>query len=331
MRYRATKPADLRIARDFLPGAYKYSAQMLEDLPRLWETMLHEGRLNSMVVEGADGSVLGVGLSVFVADDFAARQIATPRPYLSARLHEMIAAGRSPVLDRREIARANGGAGLSLMPLHFSTASFDMSDPEIVRIVLAAQDTFRFVHAGYRVRLVLKEVVGIGLCRYMVSSGLKLHCDYAGNRDVAALHEDERPYMLAAGHAEFPVGSTLSMMFAPPILRFRFSPAEQRLLRAALLLESDEAAAAELNLSRDTLRKHWSSIYERVRGVDPQFFPDEGDQQADNGVRGRGKRRHLLQYLQLYMEELRPYPRARQAAPQWHSPQRRRAAANAVA
>jgi hypothetical protein len=40
-----------------------------------------------------------------------------------------------------------------------------------------------------------------------------------------------------------------------------------------------------------------------VQFAEPLFFPDEPERTG----RGRGKRRHLLRYLTLHMEELRPY------------------------
>jgi len=309
MRYRTTRPADLRAARDFIPAGYNYTAEVREALPSIWENLLRAGQLNAMTVEDADGSVRSVGLSVFVSDNFADEVLAQPRPYLNARLHALILAGQSPVLDAQAIAKGNSGTGLTLMPLHFATAAFDKSDPEINRLLLTAGDTFRLTHAGFRVKRMVKEVVGLDLCRYMISCGTPLFCDYSripAFAHVCALPNAERPYLMAVNHVDLPLGSTLSMMFAPSKRRFNFSSAEQKLLRSAILLDSEDEVAAELGLTRDTLRTQWRSIYERVRNVDPAFFPDDGDL-AHDGARGRGKRRHLLQYLQVYMEELRPY------------------------
>ena len=254
-----------------------------------------------------------VGLSVFVTEDFARQALTAPEPHLNARLHRMIVEDRSPILDKAAVAKANSGRGLTLMPLHFAMANFDASDPEIRRIVLAAQDTFRLTHAGFRVDLMLKEVIGTDLCRYMVATGLKIHCDFAAEpmwQATGHLPETERPYLLSASPAEMPLGSTLSMMFSPPARRFNFSPAEQKLLRAALLLDTDEELARELCLSPDTLRKQWRSIFERVLMADPLFFADEEEAVANGTSRGRGKRRQLLQYLHNYLEELRPYRKA---------------------
>jgi hypothetical protein len=310
MRFRLTRPEDLAIARDFVPACYGYAAHVREALPTIWAGLLQAGQLNTAVVEDPSlppgKRVRGVGFSVFVSDDFADDALAAPVPYLNARLHEMILAGRSPVLDSRQIAEANCNGGLTLMPLHFATASFDTADPEVMRTLAAAHDLFRLVHAGYRVKRIVKEVVGVGLYRYMLSSGMKLHTDYsdlASGAGLASLAAEERPFLLAAEHSELPVGSFHAMNFITGEVRFRFSPAEQKLLFCALLHETDEDIAGDLGLSPDTLRKQWRSIYERVLSADPLFFPDEPER---NG-RGREKRRHLLRYLRLHMEELRPH------------------------
>ena len=291
MRFRLTRPEDFCVARNFVPAAYCYAPEIREALPAIWAALDEAGQLNTAVVEDpalpAQARVRGVGLSVFVDDCFADAALASPIPYLNARLHELIRAGRSPVLDRRRIADANRGEGLTLMPLHFAAPSFDTADPEVMRTLSAAHDLFRIVHAGYRVKRIVKEVVGIDLCRYMVASGMHLRTDYrdlASGARLAGLGPDRRPYLLAVEHCELPVGSFHSMMFISGEARFRFSPAEQKLLLCALLHETDEDIAADAGLTLDTLRKHWRSIYQRVLFVDPLFFPDEPER---SGPRAR--------------------------------------------
>jgi hypothetical protein len=308
MRFRLTQPNDFGAARDLVPAGYRYSSKTREALPRIWTELLRAGALNTAVVEDPalpqPERLRGVGLSVFVTDDFADEALRLREPYLNARLHEMILGGRSPVLTQAEIAKGNTNGGLTLMPLHFATRSLDIGIPDVMRTLTAAQDLFRLVHAGCRVKRVIKDVVNIDLCRFMQSSGMRLVTDYKGALpDSADLDPHQRPYLLAAEHAELALGTTMSMMFITGEVRFRFSPAEQRLLQCALYHEHDEDVAADLVISLDTLRKHWRSIYQRVQFADPLFFPDEPDR---NG-RGRGKRRHLLRYLTLHMEELRPY------------------------
>jgi hypothetical protein len=107
------------------------------------------------------------------------------------------------------------------------------------------------------------------------------------------------------------------MMLITEPVRFRFSPAEQKLLFCSLLHDTDEDIATDLGLSLDTLRKQFRSIYQRVLMVDPCFFDGEGAAEIQGNARGRGKRRWLLRYLRMHMEELRPHrplARARQRA-----------------
>jgi hypothetical protein len=310
MRFRLTRPDDFVLARDFVPAAYRYGTEVRDALPAIWTGLLQAAQLNTAVLEDPSlphkDRLRGVGLSVFVTDEFADDVLRSRAPYLNARLHEMIRAGRSPVLTQREIAKANTNGGLTLLPLHFATPSVDCGDPVVMRTLTAAQDLFRLVHAGYRIKRIVKEVVDVNLCTFMQSAGMRLVTDYADTPAADRLRgvpPHERPYLLAIDHADLPLGTSMSMMFITGEVRFCFSPAEQKVLLCALLHETDEDIADDLGLSLDTLRKHWRSIYQRVLFVDPLFFPD---QPRENG-RGRGKRRRLLRHLLMHMEELRPY------------------------
>jgi len=96
-------------------------------------------------------------------------------------------------------------------------------------------------------------------------------------------------------------------MFTTPRLRFFLSPAEKRLLICELVRESDKRIADNLCLSEDTIRKHWKSIFQRVLDVDASFFQEESQPKVVEGIRGRGKRHDLVNYLQQHMAELRPH------------------------
>jgi hypothetical protein len=308
MQFRLARSDDLRIARDLVPPAYRYSSTMREELPAIWASLLRSGQMTPVVVEDpglpAGEWVRGVGLSVFVTDDFADTALRTPQPFLNARLHEMICAGRSPILTRRQIAEANTNGGLTLMPLHFATRSFDISDPAVVRTLIAAQDLFRIMHAGCRIKRMVKEVVHAGLCQVMQSTGMRLVTDYQEVADaVRNLPPEERPFLLAFDHADLAFGSAMSLVFTTGDVRFQFSPAEQKQLQCALLYENDEDIATDLGLSLDTLHTHWRSIHRRVLSVDPECYPED----RDNGGRGRGKRGRLLRYLNMNMQGLRPH------------------------
>lgn len=310
MRLRQTRPEDLTTALGFIPDSYGYDTRLRPRLPALWADMLRKGQLGSGVVEDmsrpAEERVRGVGLSVFVEDSFADQELANPRPNLNARLMELVASGNSPVLDRRRIAAGNAGSGLTLMPLHFATPRFDDVDPEVSRTLAAGHELLRLVHAGHRIRRIFKEVAGINLARFLVSTGMRIHTDFAAAPDFAGSRQPaDRPYLMAAEGAALPVGSALWLMLMGAEPRFGLSPAEQKVLFSALLHETDEEIAEELCISPETLGKHWRSIYNRILTVDPEFFPITDERPG----RGRGKRHRLLRYIRNHMEELRPWPR----------------------
>jgi hypothetical protein len=315
VHFRLTQPGDFQAALAFVPLAYRYAPRVRDALPELWSSLLRSGQLTSGVVEDPTATpghqVLGVGLSVFVKDAFADEVLARPRPYLNAHLHELLLAGDAPVLSQREIAAQNAGSGLTLLPLHFCTNSLDVSVPDVLRALTAGQELFRILHSGYRVNRVVKEVVNVDLCRFMLSTGMLLATDYADQLPtlgLGALPESERPYLLTIRSSEMPLGSPMAAMFLAAPTRFAFSPAEQRVLLCALLRETDEEIARDLGLAQDTVRKHWKSAFQRVQSQIPGFFADNGDSHLEfngNG-RGREKRRYLLRHLQMHMEELRP-------------------------
>lgn len=315
MHFRFTQPDDFHAALALVPLAYRYAPRVRDALPGLWSSLLQSGRLISGVVEDPTAApghqVLGVGLSVFVKDAFADAVLAQPRPYLNARPHDLLLAGDAPILSQREIAAQNAGSGLTLLPLHFCTASLDVSVPDVLRTLTAGQELFRILHSGFRVNRVVKEVVNVDLCRFMLSTGMLMATDYADQLPTlgpGALPESERPYLLTIRRSEMPLGSPMAAMFLAAPACFAFSPAEQRVLLCALLRETDEEIAHDLGLAQDTIRKHWKSAFQRVQSHTPGFFADNGGSRPElngNG-RGREKRRYLLRHLQMHMEELRP-------------------------
>ncbi len=315
MQFRTTRPQDFSVASRLILEGYRYAPAVIEALPELWTRLFRNGQLITVVVEEncADGliRIQGVGLSVFVDDRFADDALANPKPYLNARLHEMILAGDSPLLEPKQIAGANLDGGLNLLPLHFFTPSLNIGEQEVRRVLTAAQDAFRLMHAGFNLKRMLKEVIGTGLRDIMVATGMHLVDPYD---DLSPLAESERPYLLAVDRQNMQFGSPMAIFFDTAPARFHFSQAEQRLLMCARMHDDDERIANDLNLSMETVRKHWKSIFQRVQDTEYGFFQEEQDESQREGVRGRGKRRRLLRYLHLHMEELRPHGNGKQAS-----------------
>ena len=68
-----------------------------------------------------------------------------------------------------------------------------------------------------------------------------------------------------------------------------------------MLEVADEDIAARLHVSLDAIKKRWRSIYRKVDLADPGLLAD-----VDSGT---ARRRALLNYLKMHLEEIRPYSR----------------------
>jgi len=214
MRRRLTQPKDLLIAQSLLPSAYRYSSTTFDALAGIWKELLISRQLIGAVVEQPPNQILGIGLSVFVTDDFVEDLLSNPIPYLNARLHDMILAGESPVLTANQIAKDNLGNGLNLIPLHFLTP--DVMTCDSAKKLAASQDLFRIMHGGFKVKRIIKEVVNSFHCLLMQNTGLKLMCDYASSYPEFSLEKlpaEERPYLLTLSYEEMLIGGPVGNVY----------------------------------------------------------------------------------------------------------------------
>jgi len=97
-------------------------------------------------------------------------------------------------------------------------------------------------------------------------------------------------------------GSSVVELFHYEPPRFFFSALEQELLKCSLFGDTDEDLAEFLSVAPVTLKKRWSSIYDRVEAEMPEMLGG----MAEDAKRGMEKKRHLLQYLRHHLGELRP-------------------------
>ena len=287
-------------------------------MPSLWSRLLVAGQLHGGAMVDPHpshaGSVVGFGLSVFVDNAFVEEYFRAPRPYLSALVYDRMLTDRSPVLTREALRLANTDGTLNLLVLHFGMRESDPPTSRELEIVEKGRLGFRLTHEGYRVRRVMQEVYGsLGLA-YMKAGGFRLACDFsayyadrAGIEPTPAMH----PYLMAIAQddpeSRLP-GSAVSYMFQHVNPRFAFAPAEQRVLFRTLMDETDETVSDRLGVSRDTVKKVWRRIYQRVAAVDSELL-EGGDQSGDPHLMagGRERRLRLLRYLRYHLEELRPF------------------------
>ncbi len=315
MRFRLTRREDLTTALGFISDAFGYPPALRAQLPALWEALMRTGELGTGVVENgpptAARQVVGVGLTVFVENDYAEAELANPRPGLNARLMDAIARGRSPVLDRRRVAAGNREGDLTLVALHFASPQVGELNLDALKTLAASLDLLRLISAGHSTKRVIIEAVDDTCARFLEAAGMPVHADFspeAAGRGTFGPGECHR--LMRADCDALPLGSAMWMTLLGGTPRFGFSPAEQKVLFSALLHEADNEIAAELCISPETLSKHWRSIYNRVLLVDPLFFPEH--KRAEG--RGRDKRRRLMRHIQGHMEELRPWTVERRRA-----------------
>lgn len=312
-------PENLAGALALLPPGLPFSPDLRAGLPDLWRQLLSRGQLHGMAIEDAarppGQRVVGLGLSGFLDVDFADRFARQPFPYATTAIYETERRGDRVLLTETELAAPNADGSLTLFVLHYGQAVW-FDDPQGLAILAMGHAAFRFAHEGYGIARVFQEAYGPQR-DFLRAGGFLLKSDYAAWHDAAAPTPppDQRPYLMGLDRNDpesvLP-GTTVSFLFQRRPARFGFSPAEQRVLLSALVVESDPHIAERLQLSPNTLKSTWRSIYDRIQRIDPALAGDDhATPRVEVATRGREKRRRLLEYLRLHMEELRPVPRSR--------------------
>jgi len=257
---------------------------------------------------GSD-SVQMIGASVFLHNRFFDSYLSQPKPGLPELLYEEILAGNSPVLSADEIRRANSHEGLHLLMAHFALRNPDLSDPKTQELMFAVNSAFFFFYGGYRLKTAMQEVYGRQAAEYMKAGGFRIadHFDAPlGSKDEPS--PDVHRYLLLLRREEIQPSAVnpLSFLFYPMQPRIHFSGSEQKVLELALLNQSDAEIASGIGVSLDAVKKTWRRAFERVSRTSPHLLAGD-EASATLGARGVEKRRHLLDYLRIHLEELRPH------------------------
>jgi hypothetical protein len=294
-----------------LPTGFRANLQVRRRLIHLWEQLVAGGAMTFTVVEDLEqrypNSIEGFGLSIFVTDRFFDEFCKSPRPYMSSLLYERMLAGEADRLAREDIAETNSTTGLNIVVLHFGMRNEDLAELRTMQMLAMGSAGFYFFHGGYRIKSILNEVYGEQEARFMKCGGFRLLRDFQRESpvDFEGLAPRHYPYlfMLQQDWIEPGAVNPLSQLFAPPAPRLCFATSERRVLEGALLNESDAAIANRLGVSMDGVKKIWRSIYSRAGCRIPDLI-SHSDLTAS--VRGKEKRRHLLEYVRMHLEELRP-------------------------
>ncbi len=300
-------PACIAILRQ--DGQCRFEPQVLEALPLLWEHHLRDGGLAAFQVFESAGRVVAFRLSAFFDDEFCAAYRRAPHRQVAASVWQRVLSGRSPILDRQAVARANARGELNLGVVHAAARRRNLEHPMIVRLLSILPQAFHVAHAGYRIqRVIFYEVFGRGAAQIMANIGYSQYSlpetDDGGR--VRSEHEADSTvfYWETSVPGRLP-NALFPQAFASGLPRFRFSPAQQRLLAAALEGRSDREIATSLEVRVGTLRETWEAIYRRVEEIDSVILPSACD--CRGGRRGSEKRRNVIEYCRQHREELRPW------------------------
>lgn len=308
MRCRLITHEDFPESLNVVHNSFVHEPHIRSQMPGIWGEMLEEGRLHGAVVEDptrAPGEkLMAVTLAVYVHDDFLDGYLARPVPGISKVIYREHLAGRRVTMDSGQLGAANARTGVNLVFLHYGARFNDPRDPVARQIGIPSREMVWLLHASYRTKRVLQEVVGKLAREAMISSGFRLVTNFLdfyvehGGQPTA----DDHPYLFLADPESTNIGSPNFFYFNPAPPRFGFTSQQQALLLRALFNENDEQIANALAISPETVRKHWRAIYDRVAAVEPSFFPAGGN----GSTRGPEKRRHLINYLRFRLEEVRP-------------------------
>jgi hypothetical protein len=312
LRHRPLHLRDLPECMSLLPAYLQFDAGEKTSIAALWERLVYEPGMITGVMEDiaapAGQRIQGWGVTVALPPPWVERLALErePRAHPSRRIYQALLDGSLALPGDREFGRLNASGELVLLILHFTMRRNDPYDPYAHRLIACANDCFRAFHDGYQMRAIYYEN-SVSHEPIAVHSGFRTR-NFVDEADLQHLPPEQRPALyaltLAEARASIP-GTPARNCFEHQPPRFRFSPAQRRLLWFALFDESDDALMTLLDVSVHGLKKLWRGIYERIEDAAPDFFGEDAG--ADDGKRGPEKRRQVLAYVRQRPEELRPW------------------------
>jgi hypothetical protein len=319
IRHRPMQPKDVRACVEIVaahPVIAAWYGDAIADLrPALLRLLGCEAAKTIVFedVEGAHVRIWGVGISVFVSDEFLRELKTPPLSWIGPELAKRIVRGNSPVLSDRQVQEANSCGGLNAVVWEGCIRPEDIARTEATSTMMGV---FFEEHRGYLLKeTIAAQAAGVEHLQMLLNSGALLwgpeHGHYLGSV-VGNPHEVVgKPHVLGQTRelAQKQHGLWAANLFVYERPRFCFSRGEQRLLVAALRGGTDEELADELATSLATVKKMWLSIYQRVASCAPELIPVHSQADVWMPERGKEKKHRLLGYLREHPEELRPVSR----------------------
>ncbi len=320
LRWRPMKPNDVAGCAEIIaahPVIGRRYGSAIKDLRRSWLRLLGSEAMTTAVFEEVEKSrvtLAGVGIGVFVRDEFIRELKSRPQFWFGPELANRVLNGNSPVLSDKEVREANSGAGLNELVWETLPQPGFAERSDMYHLMGRA---YIEIHRGFRLKeMITSQAESPQRLQWAIDAG-GLCWDPKSARYVKSIKKGPQEFSrsphivgitreLERGRPGSWVGSLFD--FQPP--RFYFSAGEQRLLMSAISdpTATNLALAKTLGVSLPTIKKMWLSIYDRVSEIAPELIAGNPKISADN-KRGKEKRRHLLAYLQDHPEELRPVAR----------------------
>lgn len=334
LRHRTATASDLRTYARHLTVRDRYG-ELFGRLADVWCGLLSRESIIAAVVEDLDRDpedrLLGLRVSAFLSDHFTRHARTPPLVWIGPELLRRIGQNTSPILDCPGVRAANSGDGLNLFVWEVHIRA--VAEQEFLAVYsMLAKALFEY-HAGFNIKEVIAQHPPGRVLQAAIRSGdwfvHQRHGNYVTPDDPEALEGEPYVCGLTRELAHRLAGNSLGNLFCYTPPRAFFTPAEQRLLTAALNGRTDHEIAEVLAVSLAAAKRCWESVYARASLRLPEVFSENAISLA--GARGAEKRRRLLAYLREHPEELRPWvpPSSRERVKQELRPPqgRRRAAA----
>jgi hypothetical protein len=319
LRFRRMQPTDVGPCVQVLakiPAIGRRYGSAIGDLGAAWERLIDSEAMGTAVFEEVDGAQIttwGVGVGVFVHDDFVRELKTPPLFWVGPELAKRVVQGDSPILSDHKVREANSTEGLNLLVWEGCPIPEFAKRPDAYQLMVTA---FIDLYRGFRCKEAISSQAESAERLQWIIDGGGLLWDAARGHYVRTLGKDlavvfKEPHIVGTTPETESqrLGSWVGPLFDYHRPQLGFSRGEQRLLIAALPGRTDEELCRELGTSVPTVKSMWRTIFNRAASHLPELFSDHLQMGARHAERGKEKRRHLLAYLRDHPEELRPVSR----------------------
>jgi len=269
----------------------------------LTDLIANERALGGVLRRRSDDRVEAFGMLVFADDDVIDEQISSGWGMIALNL--LSQSGQPAFLDTKQQAQANQTDGMAALLLDFCVRIDNLEGDEGNAIMQQSIPLFLRNFEGFNVTKQYWET-GPRFRPFAESAGYYPVQTVKGNitSPFGSLHDQERT-MFCVERQSKPVGQLdlmqAALAYQPP--RFRLTPAEQRVIKAALPGRTDRQIATTLGISHDAVKQTWERIYNHI-GDDLSEIPTS---EGESGARGGERRRQIISYMADHINELRPY------------------------